>query len=65
VLLEGFGWNKTLADTANDEVTVPEQSKETEYCQEALDAIEFGWIWDEIRLRTHVLKWSRQRKGSN
>jgi hypothetical protein len=52
VLVEGFGWNETLADTANDEVTVPEQSKETEYCQEALNAIDFVAMGGNDR--THV-----------
>jgi hypothetical protein len=37
---KGLGWNKALADTANDKVAIPEQSKETEHCQEALDTIE-------------------------
>jgi hypothetical protein len=40
---KGLGRNKALADTANDKVAVPEESKETEHCQEALDAVElFG-----------------------
>jgi hypothetical protein len=38
-----LGWNKALADTANDKVTIPEQPKEAEQCQEAFDAMElFG-----------------------
>jgi hypothetical protein len=46
-------------------VTVPEQSKETEYRQEALDAIEFvGFGMDKITDACAEMG-SRKRKGSN